>query len=59
VSVFIPARKVRGRAAAGAAHDRLWARWAEIDDKVDGDAARRPGETAVVILEPVGSARRR
>ena len=46
-------RKVRGRAAVGEEHDRLWAEWAEIDDKLDGYATRRPGGTAVVILEPV------
>jgi F420H(2)-dependent quinone reductase len=48
------ARKVRGRAAVGEEHDRLWAKWAEIDAKLDGYASRRPGGTAVVILEPVG-----
>ena len=46
-------RKVRGRAAVGDERDRLWAAWAEIDDNLDGYASRRPGETAVVILEPV------
>jgi hypothetical protein len=46
-------RKVRGRAAVGEEHDRLWAKWAEINDKLDGYASRRPGGTAVVILEPV------
>ena len=46
-------RKVRGRAAVGEEHDRLWALWAEIDDKLDGYASRRPGGTAIVILEPV------
>ena len=46
-------RKVRGRAAVGEEHDRLWAMWAAIDDKLDGYASRRPGGTAIVILEPV------
>ena len=46
-------RKVRGRAAVGEEHDRLWASWAEINEKLDGYAARRPGGTAIVILEPV------
>ena len=46
-------RAVRGRAAIGEEHDRLWAKWAEINDKLDGYATRRPGGTAVVILEPV------
>ncbi len=30
---------------------RLWARWREIDPKLDAFAALRPGETAVVIFE--------
>lgn len=48
------ARKVRGRAAVGEEHDRLWAAWAEIDKNLDGYATRRPGGTAVVVLEPAG-----
>jgi len=43
---------VTGRAAQGEERERLWARWREIDKNLDGYAARRPGETAVVILEP-------
>jgi F420H(2)-dependent quinone reductase len=46
-------RKVRGRAAEGEERQRLWARWRQIDKKLDAYAARRPGETAVVVLEPV------
>lgn len=46
-------RKVRGRAAAGAERERLWDRWREIDKELDQFAARRPGETAVVVLEPI------
>jgi deazaflavin-dependent oxidoreductase (nitroreductase family) len=45
-------RTVSGRAAAGEERIRLWARWAEIDSNLDAYAALRPGETAVVILEP-------
>jgi len=45
-------RTVTGRAAAGEERSRLWARWQEIDKNLDGYAARRPSETAVVILEP-------
>ena len=45
-------RRVRGRAAAGEERDRLWQRWRDIDKGLDGYAARRPGETAVVVLEP-------
>jgi F420H(2)-dependent quinone reductase len=45
-------RDVLGRAAAGEDRERLWERWRELDQKLDGYAARRPGETAVVVLEP-------
>ena len=45
--------RVSGRAAHGEERARLWARWQEIDENLDGFAARRPTETAVVVLEPV------
>lgn len=45
-------REVLGRAAAGEERERLWQRWAEIDRNLEGYAARRPQETAVVVLEP-------
>ena len=45
-------RQVTGRAARGDARERLWARWQEIDKNLDGFAARRSRETAVVILAP-------
>jgi deazaflavin-dependent oxidoreductase (nitroreductase family) len=45
-------RKVRGRAAQGEERSRLWARWRQIDPKLDAYAALRSRETAVVILEP-------
>lgn len=45
-------RPVRGRAATGDERERLWARWQEFGDDVDGFATRRPTETAVVVLEP-------
>ncbi len=45
-------RSVRAMAAAGDERRRLWARWEECDKNLDLYAARRPGETAVVILEP-------
>ncbi|GAA1038209.1 hypothetical protein GCM10009557_53590 [Virgisporangium ochraceum] len=45
-------RWVRGHAATGAERERLWARWREIDRNLDAFAARRPTETAVVVLEP-------
>ena len=47
-------RRVRGRAASGEERNRLWERWREIDKNLDQYAARRPSETAVVVLEPVG-----
>jgi deazaflavin-dependent oxidoreductase (nitroreductase family) len=43
---------VTAHAAAGAERSRLWARWRELDADLDGYAARRSSETAVVILEP-------
>jgi F420H(2)-dependent quinone reductase len=45
-------RPVRGRAAEGDERSRLWARWREMDTRLDGYAALRSSETAVVILEP-------
>ena len=46
-------RPVKGRAAAGEERARLWERWGQIDENLDSYAARRSGETAVVILEPL------
>src|SRR4051812_41001433 len=45
-------RDVHARRAARAERERLWARWRELDRNLDGYAARRPRETAVVVLEP-------
>jgi deazaflavin-dependent oxidoreductase (nitroreductase family) len=45
-------RDVRGRAAAGEERERLWQRWREYDERLDSWAARRPRETAIVVLEP-------
>jgi len=45
-------RSVTARAAAGAERSRLWAKWRELDANLDGYAARRSSETALVILEP-------
>ena len=47
-------RRVRGRAATADERPPLWARWGVYDDpqKLESWASRRPGETAVVILEP-------
>lgn len=43
---------VVGRRAEGTERDRWWDRWRELDKGLDGYAARRPSETAVVVLEP-------
>ena len=45
-------RPATGRAARGEERERLWSRWREIDKELDAFAARRPTETAVVVLEP-------
>jgi deazaflavin-dependent oxidoreductase (nitroreductase family) len=45
-------RDVHARAAAGEERERLWQRWRELDRNLDAYAARRPRETAVVVLEP-------
>ena len=45
-------RDVHAHAANPDERPRLWARWATYDKDLDGYAARRPGETAVVILSP-------
>jgi len=45
--------RMLGRAAVGDERERLWNRWREIDKDLDQFAARRPGETAVIVLEPV------
>ena len=45
-------RAIRGRAAQGDEHERLWARWREMGGDLDGYATRRPSGTAVVVLEP-------
>jgi hypothetical protein len=47
-------RDVLGSAAVGEDRERLWQRFRELDQKVDLDAfaARRPRETAVIVLEP-------
>ena len=45
-------RAVVGRAAEGDERARLWAIWAVYDKGLDGYAARRSRETAVVILSP-------
>jgi hypothetical protein len=48
-------REVVGRAAVAEERERLWQRWREFDERLDGFAARRPQETAVVVLERRGA----
>ena len=45
-------RPVRAHAAEGDERSRLWARWREIEPNLDGFAARRSSETALVVLAP-------
>ena len=45
-------REVLGRAAVGPEREELWRRWREVDKDLDGFAALRENETAVVVLEP-------
>ena len=45
-------RLARAHAARGEERERLWNRWREIDKNLDAYAARRSGETAVVVFEP-------
>lgn len=41
------------KAAPGEEHDRLWARWCEVDTRTERYSARRSEGTDVVILSPV------
>jgi deazaflavin-dependent oxidoreductase (nitroreductase family) len=54
VTVDLPggSRAVHARAADKDERPRLWARWATYDKDLEGFAARRSRETAVVILSP-------
>jgi deazaflavin-dependent oxidoreductase (nitroreductase family) len=45
-------RRVRGREAVGEERARLWERWKEMGDDLEGYSVRRPAGTAVVVLEP-------
>lgn len=45
-------RAVRGSAATGSERERLWKRWAEFGDDLDGYAHLRERETAMVVLSP-------
>jgi F420H(2)-dependent quinone reductase len=45
-------REVLARAAVGEDRERLWKLWRDQNQNLDDFAARRPRETAVVVLEP-------
>jgi len=47
-----PRRPVRASVAVGAERERLWARWQEMGDDVEGYSKLRSTETAVVVLSP-------
>jgi deazaflavin-dependent oxidoreductase (nitroreductase family) len=47
-----PARPVRARRAVGEERDRLWQRWAQIDEGLDAYAASRSADTPVILFEP-------
>jgi hypothetical protein len=47
-----PERRVRARRADGDERDRLWQRWAEIDEGLDAYANSRTADTPVVVFEP-------
>ena len=51
-------RTLLGRPAVGSERERLWQCWRELDRNLDSYAARRPRETAVVVLEPPPAASR-
>jgi deazaflavin-dependent oxidoreductase (nitroreductase family) len=57
-SVELPdgSRDIRARAATGEERERLWAEMRRLEPNLDGYAARRQRETAVVVFEPrIGS----
>lgn len=59
-SVDLPdgTRKVRAREAKGAEHDRLWAKYAALEQggaDLDAHARQRTRATPVVVLEPLAS----
>ena len=48
-------QRISARAAEGEEHDRLWARWKEIEKDLDGWAAQRSTKAAVVVLQVLGA----
>jgi hypothetical protein len=55
VDLKVGGHPVRGRAAVGDERTRLWDQWRVIDNNLDGYAALRSTETAVVVLEPTNA----
>ena len=51
-----PLRRVRARRVEGDERERLWRRWATIDDGLDAYAASRSADTPVVVFEPSDAA---
>jgi F420H(2)-dependent quinone reductase len=47
-----PERMVRARRVDGEERNRLWRRWADIDEGLDAYAASRSADTPVVVFEP-------
>ena len=45
-------RPVRARRIEGAERERLWKRWAAVQQDYDGFASQRSMETPVIVLEP-------
>ena len=48
-----PERPVRARRAEGDERERLWRRWAEVDEDLDAYAASRTADTPVVVFDAV------
>jgi deazaflavin-dependent oxidoreductase (nitroreductase family) len=53
-----PMRRARARRVEGDERDRLWRRWAEVDEGLDAYAAGRTAETPVVVFESDTTRRR-
>jgi F420H(2)-dependent quinone reductase len=47
-----PLRPARARRVEGDDRDRLWRRWADIDEGLDAYAASRSADTPVIVFEP-------
>jgi deazaflavin-dependent oxidoreductase (nitroreductase family) len=48
-----PMRRAHARRVDGDERERLWRRWAEIDEGLDALAASRSADTPVVVFEPL------